>query len=71
MLSSSFAGSKCFEPPTPSSLPKPPTNWFESSLSLKADRCTEIPCFDACDEDKFTLDADICSQLKFILKVAA
>jgi len=22
-----FAGSKCFEPPTPNSLPKPPSNW--------------------------------------------
>lgn len=22
-----FAGSKCFEPPTPDSLPKPPTSW--------------------------------------------
>ncbi len=25
---SHFAGSKCFETPTPSSLPMPPTNWF-------------------------------------------
>ena len=29
--SSSFAGSKCFETPTPGSLPKPPIDWFAAA----------------------------------------
>lgn len=73
-LSSSFAGSKCFEPPTPSSLPKPPTDWFASTVS-DGHRCTEIRRFDVDYEEvklsTFDLDADICTQLKFLLKVAA
>ncbi len=31
--SPSFAGSKCYEPPTPQSLPRPPTSWMMGSNS--------------------------------------
>jgi hypothetical protein len=55
-LASSFAGSKCFEPPTPSSLPKPPTDWFAAAES----------------RDRFTdFSLDLANQLKFLLKVEA
>jgi hypothetical protein len=30
-----FAGSKCFEPPTPNALPKPPSNWTPYQFSSK------------------------------------
>jgi len=30
-----FAGSKCFEPPTPDSLPKPPTSWTPTKPAKK------------------------------------
>jgi len=30
-----FAGSKCFEPPTPDSLPKPPTSWTPTKPASK------------------------------------
>lgn len=56
--SSSFAASKCYEPPTPSSLPKPPTGWFSS-----ADTVSGFP--------RPLDEADICTHLKFLLKVEA
>lgn len=31
-MSSYFAGSKCFESPSPQSLPKPPTSWFDEGI---------------------------------------
>ncbi|CRL05342.1 CLUMA_CG018051, isoform A [Clunio marinus] len=30
-----FAGSKCFESPSPQSLPKPPTSWFDDESGMK------------------------------------
>ena len=32
-----FAGSKCFESPSPQSLPKPPTSWFDEA-GMKSER---------------------------------
>lgn len=57
-LSSSFAASKCFEPPTPGSLPKPPTGWFNS----------DAPDF---RHQGSLAEADICTHLKLLLKVEA
>lgn len=54
--STSFAGSKCFEPPMASSLPKPPSDWFNS-----------VRDENSCDQ----IDSDICQQLMFLLKVHA
>lgn len=31
-----FAGSKCFESPSPQSLPKPPTSWFHDGMKKKS-----------------------------------
>jgi len=56
--SSSFAASKCFEPPTPSSLPKPPTGWFNSASAE-----FRYPSLGT--------EADITNHLKLLLKVEA
>jgi len=53
---SSFAGSKCYEPPSPSSLPKPPTVWFASEPDFR---------------DTFDDLELICTELKHLLKVEA
>jgi hypothetical protein len=60
-LASSFAGSKCFEPPTPSSLPKPPTDWFAAG---NRDIFTD-------DDRESDFSRDLTNQLKFLLKVEA
>jgi len=64
--SSSFAGSKCFEPPTPSSLPKPPTDWFAAAARAANERCSEEKLF-----SPSLASEDLCTQLKFLLKVEA
>jgi len=53
---SSFAASKCFEPPTPSTLPKPPVTWCAPSTP---------PSFPQFDSDELS------NHLKLLLKVQA
>lgn len=80
-----FAGSKCFEPPTPNALPKPPPNWtpfqFPSKKNLFGN--IDILTFGGMtgssnaedDLDKYSLVSstarDVSQELKLILKVNA
>lgn len=67
-----FAGPKCLEPPTPTSLPRPPTTWTRSDLyscparqALSFDDLVEIP------KRVETIDDPLSQQLKMLLKVQA
>jgi len=76
-----FAGSKCFEPPTPNSLPKPPSDWtpfqFPSKQNLfgnldiltfgdmAGSKNADIPL------DNHSTTRDVSRELKLILKANA
>lgn len=62
---SCFAGSKCFEPPTPESLPKPPSNW----TPLKDTNTHHVR--KALNFDEQDLQDEGIKQLKLLLKVQA
>jgi len=69
-----FAGPKCLEPPTPTSLPRPPTTWTRSDMictaaapsarqALSFDDLVGKPAFETIDP--------LSQQLKMLLKVQA
>jgi len=59
-----FAGSKCFEPPTPDCLPKPPTSWTPTKQSSSSKK--------QLFGDVITDDVELANQhLKMLLKVHA
>jgi hypothetical protein len=79
-----FAGSKCFEPPTPNSLPKPPSDWtpfqfpskqnlFGNVGTLTFDDMAEANA-DSYLDNHFTVSStarDVSQELKLILNVNA
>jgi hypothetical protein len=73
-----FASSKCFEPPTPDSLPKPPVNWTvaDTHTSFAAFAAALTACSpkrleeeEILYEEQHTMDA--AQHLKLLLKVQA
>jgi hypothetical protein len=79
-----FAGSKCFEPPTPNCLPKPPSDWTpflisnsqnifsKTSHSLTFDAMVEANAGGALDNHILVSPArDVSQELKLILNVHA
>jgi len=59
-----FAGSKCFEPPTPDCLPKPPTSWTPTKQSSSKKQLF--------NDDVITDDVELANQhLKMLLNVHA
>lgn len=79
-----FAGSKCFEPPTPKSLPKPPSDWTlflldnkqsvlgNISQSLTFDDMAEANTESELDKHFSVISArDVSQELKLILNVHA
>lgn len=80
-----FAGSKCFEPPTPNSLPKPPSDWTPFQIpskqilfgnvgsTLTFDDMAEANA-DSYLDNHFMVSStarDVSQELKLILKVSA
>lgn len=77
-----FAGSKCFEPPTPNSLPKPPSDWTPFQIPSKQILFGNVGnlTFDDMAEANSYLDnhflvsstaRDVSQELKLILNVSA
>lgn len=79
-----FAGSKCFEPPTPNSLPKPPSDWtpfqfpnkqrlFGNAVALTFDDLAETNPDEYLDNHfppvSSTTARDVSQELKLILQV--
>jgi hypothetical protein len=68
-----FAGSKCFEPPTPNSLPKPPSDWTPFQLAGKENLFGDVGILNfgemiGSSPEKHT---DVSQQLKLILNANA
>jgi hypothetical protein len=61
-----FAGPKCLEPPTPCSLPKPPTTWTRPE-DLPARQALSFE--DLVKTDNYNEGQDLSQQLKMLLKV--
>lgn len=76
-----FAGSKCFEPPTPNSLPKPPSDWtpfsFPSKQNLFGNVCHALTFNDIAEtnglKNHFSVSPvrDVSHELQLILNVSA
>jgi hypothetical protein len=65
-----FAGSKCFEPPTPDSLPKPPTSWTPTKpLISKKQLFNDVPSSVGNAEENSNETANQC--LRMLLNVQA
>jgi len=64
-----FAGPKCLEPPTPMSLPRPPTTWTRPSHELSSAR--QALSFEDDLDGKGTFEESLSQQLKMLLKVQA
>lgn len=65
-----FAGPKCLEPPTPMSLPRPPTTWTRPPPELPQARLA-LSFEDDLDAGKGTFEETLSQQLKMLLKVQA
>jgi len=79
-----FAGSKCFEPPTPNSLPKPPSDWTPFQIPSKQNLFGNVGTLTFDDMAEANADSyldnhfmvsssarDVSQELKLILKVSA
>jgi len=66
-----FAGPKCLEPPTPTSLPRPPTTWTRSDLYSCPAARQALSFDDLVEKPKRveTFDDHLSQQLKMLLKV--
>lgn len=62
-----YAGPKCLEPPTPTSLPRPPTNW----TTIKSDKARQALSFEDFDMKQTIENETLSQQLKMLLKVQA
>ena len=63
-----FAGPKCLEPPTPCSLPKPPTTWTRPE-DLPARQALSFEDLVIAEKTDFNSQDNLSQQLKMLLKV--
>lgn len=74
-----FAGSKCFEPPTPNSLPKPPSDWTPFQFPTKQNLFGNLDILtfgdmagsNNADIDNHSTARDVSHELKLILQANA
>lgn len=74
-----FAGSKCFEPPTPNSLPKPPSDWTPFQFPTKQNLFGNLDILtfgdmagsNNADTDNHSTARDVSHELKLILQANA
>jgi hypothetical protein len=74
-----FAGSKCFEPPTPNSLPKPPSDWTPFQFPTKQNLFGNLDILtfgdmagsNNADIDNHSTARDVSQELKLILQANA
>jgi len=66
-----FAGPKCLEPPTPMSLPRPPTTWTRPPAQPELPTARIALSFEDDLDGKGTFEESLSQQLKMLLKVQA